>query len=396
MSEPDYIVSATTDLTQHLQILRCPVSHEHLFELPVTRQKELNDLIKAGRLRYSDATPVVTPLTQALISESGTYIYRVENNILYLLLDLAIVVNDGSPHEMDGPSLAPEKSNVRDYYDQKGWEEDSSGQYYDTKMNVHADGIVADYYNKCNRRLMRYLDQGGRYLLDVASGPTVNIGNSERFDYHICVDFSTKALYGAQKKLREKGLYIVGDITNLPLSTDSMDSIISLHTIYHVPAGEQLHAFTELHRTLKPGSTAFVVYSWGDRSPLMNLSLFAPRLVNRGVRRLRRMFTKKNYSQKSKLESESPKSPSLYFHPHSYGWLKRELSKLINFEIVTHQSIRLLFIRIYIHRRFFGKQILALIFWFEERFPHFFGRYGQYPLIIIDKPTSMSKSLKLE
>jgi len=29
---------------------------------------------------------------------------------------------------------------------------------------------------------------------------------------------------------------------------------------------------------------------------------------------------------------------------------------------------------------------LRLLFWLEEKFPHFFGENGKYPLIVIRKP----------
>jgi hypothetical protein len=43
------------------------------------------------------------------------------------------------------------------------------------------------------------------------------------------------------------------------------------------------------------------------------------------------------------------------------------------------------FLRSFIHERFAGRFLLRLIFWFEERFPHFLGKVGQYPLIVMVK-----------
>jgi hypothetical protein len=42
-------------------------------------------------------------------------------------------------------------------------------------------------------------------------------------------------------------------------------------------------------------------------------------------------------------------------------------------------------LRAYIHPWLGGRWILRLLYWLEERFPHFFGKYGQYPLILIRK-----------
>jgi hypothetical protein len=44
------------------------------------------------------------------------------------------------------------------------------------------------------------------------------------------------------------------------------------------------------------------------------------------------------------------------------------------------------FMRALIHPRLGGRAALGLLFWLEERFPHFFGEKGKYPLIVIRKP----------
>ena len=44
------------------------------------------------------------------------------------------------------------------------------------------------------------------------------------------------------------------------------------------------------------------------------------------------------------------------------------------------------FLRALIHPRLGGRFWLRLLFRLEERFPHFFGENGQYPLIVIRKP----------
>jgi hypothetical protein len=51
-------------------------------------------------------------------------------------------------------------------------------------------------------------------------------------------------------------------------------------------------------------------------------------------------------------------------------------------DLAQHQRS---FLRTIIHERWGGRRLLRMVYWFEERFPHFFGRYGQYPLIVIRK-----------
>jgi hypothetical protein len=42
-------------------------------------------------------------------------------------------------------------------------------------------------------------------------------------------------------------------------------------------------------------------------------------------------------------------------------------------------------LRTFAHDGWGGHGILRLLFWLEERFPHWFGENGQYPLVIVSK-----------
>jgi hypothetical protein len=55
-------------------------------------------------------------------------------------------------------------------------------------------------------------------------------------------------------------------------------------------------------------------------------------------------------------------------------------------EILVWRSVSVRFLRNLIHPWLAGRLWLRLLFWLEERQPHYFGENGQYPLIIIRKP----------
>ena len=136
--------------------------------------------------------------------------------------------------------------------------------------------MSSDYISNCHRRVTRYIQKNGRYILDAASGPIHNeeyLAYSKHYDFRICVDISLLALKEASGRIGQKGLFIQANITNLPLAENCVDAVVSLHTIYHVPSEEQFFAFQDFHRVLKPGATAVIVYSWGWRSPLMTFML---------------------------------------------------------------------------------------------------------------------------
>ncbi len=64
--------------------------------------------------------------------------------------------------------------------------------------------------------------------------------------------------------------------------------------------------------------------------------------------------------------------------------LKQELAGL-NMDIRVWRSMSVVFMQSVFHAKLGGRLGLKLVYWLEERFPHYFGEKGQYPLVIIHK-----------
>lgn len=126
----------------------------------------------------------------------------------------------------------------------------------------------------------------------------------------ICLDFSIEALQEAQRKLGGRGIYVLGDVTNLPFRDDAIDAAISNHALYHVPADEQATAFRELWRVIRPGGRAVVVYSWKAALLPKLIKLFAAIVLR--------------LENKSALPGDRAVMPDLYGHMHSMKWFRRE------------------------------------------------------------------------
>lgn len=73
-----------------LEILCCPVTKVPVKPLSKARLKLVNDLIGEGEVRYVDGSPVRETLTEALITENDTTIYRVDDDIPVMLEDKGI------------------------------------------------------------------------------------------------------------------------------------------------------------------------------------------------------------------------------------------------------------------------------------------------------------------
>jgi ubiquinone/menaquinone biosynthesis C-methylase UbiE/uncharacterized protein YbaR (Trm112 family) len=371
-------------------ILRCPVTKLGLRTMTDEQLNQLNRRILSHELRHLDGTGVERPLTQALESEDGRFAYIIEDGIPMLLAAFAIVLNPGGEDKPGQYQLREEKQVVKDWYDQFGWQTAETGACLDALAFGDPRPVSQEYRDKTQLRPLKYLRQGGKYILDVASGGIPQpeyLQYSEAFEKRICIDLSFVALQQARKKLGSKGIYILGDITNLPLRDDLCDAVISLHTIYHVPVDEQSSALSELYRVLKPGGTALVIYNWGDHSLLMRIARiplhksslavfhFLQRLV--GLRRKR--------SEASQPSLPPRPARSLYFHAHDYKWFASELGKYCHFDLVCWRTVDQAFLVYYIRPHFFGKTFLRLIYWWESAFPRLAARLGMFPMFIIKK-----------
>ena len=73
------------------------------------------------------------------------------------------------------------------------------------------------------------------------------------------------------------------------------------------------------------------------------------------------------------------------------AWLKREVGNRMpqgrRLEILCWRGLSVGFLRTFIHERLGGRWLLRFVFWLEERFPHYFGERGQYPLVVITPKT---------
>ncbi len=294
------------------------------------------------------------------------------------------------------------KKQVREFYDQVGWQTvgEDGGQdlHYQNARYEDLRPVSQEYIQRCHKRVARHLAADGHYLLDAGSGPIQYpeyLEYSKGYRYRVCADISITALKEARKRIGERGLYVVADIADLPFKADAFDGVLSLHTIHHLPEGEHLLAYQELYRVLAQERTAIVVNGWS--SPPLTRFLEAPLRWRRSLRKLRQKISGHSApaakpdeggprlrSNSSSLQGEeTPKGT--FVQKNNAAWLKRTLGQQMSLEILVWRSVSVRFLRAYIHPRLAGRWWLRRLYGLEERFPHFFGENGQYPLIVIRK-----------
>jgi len=287
------------------------------------------------------------------------------------------------------------KNQVREFYNSVGWKQIGDGVYQNARYE-DLRPVSREYIHRCHLRVRRFLPESGDYILDGGSGPIQYpeyLEYSKGYRYRVCLDISSLALKEARERIGERGLYILGDIARLPFKREAFDGIVSLHTIHHLPADEHERAFVGLQEVMKPKASAVIVYTWGEFSPLMRLFnlpiLWAEELIRRIAQRRssageETVPTETENDQAAKLISK----PGTFTTKHDYTWVKSNLNSLPGLEVRVWRTVSSKFLRAFIHRKALGNLWLRILFTLEEIAPRFFGRIGQYPMILFHKPDS--------
>lgn len=104
-------------------------------------------------------------------------------------------------------------------------------------------------------------------LLPVSTGRTVEVGSgtgrftrvvAPRTDEYVIVDVAAQMLKAANQAV-PKTCPLMGDATNLPLQSRSVDTLVCLNVLNHVPAFDK--ALSEFARVLKPNGKLLVNFN---------------------------------------------------------------------------------------------------------------------------------------
>lgn len=348
--------------------LRCPITKNKLYVIE-----------KAGFYKYNiPQTSALGSLTKGLIEETNQYFYPIFEDIIILHEQYALFIGEGRDSRSN---LSFDKKRVFDYYNEVNYKiKDALQIYEDSPKWVDFREISSEYMRTSFKRASRFYPKTGTYLLDIASGPIglpeyMTLGDG--YTYRVCVDISINALIQAKMNLEKSGkhgIFICGDITNIPIQDHAMDAVLSQHTLYHIPRDDQKTAVDEMYRVAKPNSRIVIIYSWFYHSWFMNLSLNIIQIY-----RIIRHVAGKIYVRLF------PSRPRLYFYAHSPGWFKKSFEFGKDMEFFSWRSTNKYFMDLYIHKWLFGKRILDMLIHLEDKHSKFMSLFGEYAAIVITK-----------
>lgn len=269
------------------------------------------------------------------------------------------------------------KQKVKEFYDSIGWQQEQDGNFQNARYE-DLRPVSAEYIQKTRLRIKKYIKPTGKLLLDAGSGPVQYddyVTYSAGYQKRVCLDISIQALREARNRIGDHGMFVVGDLANLPFAPRSFDAVVSMHAIHHLALDEHPRAYDELYRVLNTGCTAAIVNGWSDP--------FLSRLGEPLIGLLRKLAGRSAKKKKDWLNESDPEGT--FVRKMTPEWLKRSVADHIPLQVRPWRSMSTRYLRWFIHPKLAGKAVLKLVYWLEDLFPGFYGRNGQYPVIVLKK-----------
>jgi ubiquinone/menaquinone biosynthesis C-methylase UbiE len=279
-----------------------------------------------------------------------------------------------------------QKAAVQAFYDDAGWRwSEEAGSFADGAAFDDLRPFASAYRKRANERVREALPAAGDLILDAASGAIQYEDYarfSEGYKRRVCVDLSLLGLRAARRRIGEHGLFVRADVTALPFAPGAFDAVVSLHTLYHVPAEEQATFLREIARVLRSGRRAVVVSAW--QSSPWDLALRVPGALARrsgaALRKLGRLF-----AAAPAVPASSPaKAADLYFHPTRRAWLRSAVPSGLSLAVRCWRSVSVDFLR-GLSDSDRSLWLLARLARIEDAWPGWAGWSGVYPLLVFDK-----------
>ena len=260
------------------------------------------------------------------------------------------------------------------FYNNVGWEvvDPLEGTTMDAVIYEDLRKNAKEYVINCRKRVQRHIPDQGEMFLDMGSGAIQfkeYVDYSANFKKRYCVDLSERGLAEAEKRIGDHGVFLCGNFLDIKLDNDFFDCSVSLHAIYHIEKERQEAVVRKLIAVTKPNHKIIIVYS-NPKSYMYYL-----KLPYHGV---------KNIALTLHLLKKKEEKADLYYFVYPLKWWK-QFSDVATVEILPWRSFRTSDQKRIIPDNKFGKRILDTLFRWEDKYPRFFVKFFEYPMIILTK-----------
>jgi 2-polyprenyl-3-methyl-5-hydroxy-6-metoxy-1,4-benzoquinol methylase len=245
------------------------------------------------------------------------------------------------------------------FYNEDGWSERKKNTN-DAILFEDLRPVASGYISHCRKKINKFIKKKGNHILDFASGPIQYeeyLEYSKNFKVRHCVDFSKQAIKKARLRLGKKGKYYCNDFLKINFKKNFFDTIISLHTIYHISKNKQAKVVRKLISISKRNCPIIIVYSNPET------------IINK--------FKKFFFFKKKKKDK-------IYFYCHNNKWWS-QFSKLAEVNIYPWRSFSSQHQKLIFPNNIIGKLMFKILIYLEEKYPFFFSKYFQYQIIVLKK-----------
>ena len=239
--------------------LICPCTGRNLRYLTEAELIVVNSKINNSELFFYPGVTVEKPLSRALVTEHQTYIYPVQNDILFLKKETAIVTKNRTENYLKRIS-AEVITNFKSQY-----KFDQATIIDEEVLSNCVLPISSDVIGT----LRQYITKSSDVFLSMASESADNIHNvafnTESRSY-VHADFDLKRLQSIKGDLQKGTICVLCDLTALPFAGGSVDAMVSFDLINEYDKATQKLAATEIKRVVNSKGSSVVLFN--DSLPL--------------------------------------------------------------------------------------------------------------------------------
>ncbi|WP_074987040.1 class I SAM-dependent methyltransferase [Paraburkholderia tropica] len=262
---------------------------------------------------------------------------------------------------------------VKDFYDLIGWQRDAKGESLDKSFWEDQRSVSKLYQARCRAALRRHFFNFSDTLLDAGAGA---LQHAEYESLYLTFKkiFLLDLSYVAMQRINASNqrFRLVGSVDAIPLRAASIDCILSVNVINHVPSQNQELAIRDMLRVLRPGGRLVVVTYNPHR---VNLSKILKKFrIRRG----------KNLPSTSDRNLGKLRNESLYWSAVTPEWWK----KFEEDGILSFYPYRFLFItdlENLIPDNLLGRAALEILYFLQLIFRKAGVRWGAYYTVVIDR-----------
>ncbi|MFY0594572.1 methyltransferase domain-containing protein [Roseivirga sp.] len=239
--------------------LICPFSGRNLRYLTDAELVVVNSRINGGELFFYPGVQVKESLKRALVTEHQTYIYPVDDNIIYLKKETAIVTKNRTKNYLKRVSDTV-ISSFESIYSFNRKTDSEQVNKLPSVPSMPSDAIAS---------LKQYITKSQNVFVSMCSNNADDVHNlvfNTHFAEYVHADFDLERLKALKSELKKDTTLVLCDPVALPFAQESIDTLVSFDLINEYEKDVEKEAAGEIKRVVCSRGASIVMFN--DSLPL--------------------------------------------------------------------------------------------------------------------------------